>query len=236
MKFIIYKVTNLLNKKIYIGKHKTHNIHDDYYGSGLLILKAIKVYGLENFRKEILFVFDTEEEMNRKEAELVNEEFLLREDTYNLRLGGSGGFDYINKNKEFKEKAINTVKNWPEEKKNEVNKKKARPGNLNGMFGRDRSGKNNPRYGVSLSQETKEKIGNGNKGKKRTAEVKTILSENTKRIWSDISKRKERSELYKMKGIKPPSPKGKLWWNNGHTVIRSEFCPGEGYIRGRKIG
>lgn len=43
-------------------------------------------------------MFDTEEEMNTKEAELVTEEFCLREDTYNICVGGKGGFSHINKN------------------------------------------------------------------------------------------------------------------------------------------
>jgi hypothetical protein len=60
--------------------------------------RAIKKYGEENFKREILFECSSREEMNAKEAELVNENFLKRDDIYNLQVGGGGGFDYINKN------------------------------------------------------------------------------------------------------------------------------------------
>lgn len=97
MFFLIYKITNNVNGKVYIGKHQTNNIEDGYMGSGKLVRRAIKKYGSENFEREILFKFDTEEEMNSKEAELVTEEFCERDDTYNLCPGGHGGFGYINK-------------------------------------------------------------------------------------------------------------------------------------------
>lgn len=63
-------------------------------GSGLLIRRAIKKHGKEHFTKEILFVFDNEQAMNDKEAELV----VVSEDTYNLCSGGQGGFSFINSN------------------------------------------------------------------------------------------------------------------------------------------
>jgi hypothetical protein len=57
-------------------------------GSGTLIRREIKKYGLDRFEKIILFQFDTEQEMLNKEAELVNREFISREDTYNIIVGG----------------------------------------------------------------------------------------------------------------------------------------------------
>jgi group I intron endonuclease len=66
-------------------------------GSGKILNRAIEKYGIENFKKDILEYFDTAEEMFAREKELVNDEFLLREDVYNIRRGGFGGFDYINK-------------------------------------------------------------------------------------------------------------------------------------------
>ena len=96
MFYIVYKTTNLINGKFYIGTHKTVDMHDDYLGSGKLLKKAIDKYGAVNFKKEIMFVFDNPEEMFAKEAEIVTEEFLSDNNTYNLKIGGFGGFDYVN--------------------------------------------------------------------------------------------------------------------------------------------
>jgi len=96
--YLVYKTTNLVNGKIYIGKHETDNLDDGYLGSGILIRRAIEKYGEENFKREILFECSSREEMNAKEAELVNEDFLKRDDVYNLKQGGQGGFDFIIEN------------------------------------------------------------------------------------------------------------------------------------------
>lgn len=98
MFYTVYKTTNKITNKIYIGKHQTKDLNDGYIGSGKRLWNSICKYGIENFEKEILFVFETEAEMNAKEKQLVTEEFCLREDTYNLCPGGKGGWGYVNSN------------------------------------------------------------------------------------------------------------------------------------------
>lgn len=99
MHYLIYKITNRLDNKFYVGKHKTENKDDGYFGSGLLLDYAVKKHGKENFVKELLFECSTEEEMNRRETDIVDEDFVARDDTYNLKLGGTGGWDHVLKNK-----------------------------------------------------------------------------------------------------------------------------------------
>lgn len=104
-KYIVYKTTNLVNGKIYIGVHKTLTPYefDGCIGNGIymnsksrcnknyVFHRAVLKYGLENFKRETLQVFDKEEDAYNLEKELVNEEFINSPNTYNMVLGGCGG-------------------------------------------------------------------------------------------------------------------------------------------------
>jgi hypothetical protein len=104
-----YKTTNMINGKIYIGVHKTNNINDGYIGSGLIISRAIKKYGKENFKREILEEFDTLAEAYLEESKIVNESFVNRSDTYNITIGGDGGWYHTKGKIVVKDKDGNTM-------------------------------------------------------------------------------------------------------------------------------
>lgn len=105
VKYIVYCTTCVVNNKIYIGVHKTNpNIYDSYVGNGCYsnqphtykfsktkFQAAINKYGIKNFRRATIAVFDTADEAYALEEEIVNEQFLSRPDVYNMALGGKGG-------------------------------------------------------------------------------------------------------------------------------------------------
>ena len=95
-KYLVYKITNNINNKIYIGVHQTKDVNDDYMGSGKVLKRAINKYGVKYFIKEILYECETQEEMLQRETDIVNKEFVRRKDTYNINLGGYGGFYCLN--------------------------------------------------------------------------------------------------------------------------------------------
>jgi group I intron endonuclease len=151
---VIYKTTNLINEKIYIGKDKKNN--PKYLGSGILLNNAIKKYGRENFKKEIIQECKSLEELNESETFwILKLESYKREIGYNISFGGEGG---------------DTISNNP--RKHEIGKKHSE----------QLRGKPSVMKGKNHSQETKEKLrltssgeNNGMFGKHHTEETKKIL-------------------------------------------------------------
>lgn len=102
--YIVYLTTNLVNKKIYIGVHKTYtpNEFDGYLGCGVQVNKpssykyaqtpfqfAVAKYGPKNFIRKTLKEFNNLEDALDLEAQLVTKEFIKRKDTYNITEGGN---------------------------------------------------------------------------------------------------------------------------------------------------
>lgn len=91
----IYKTTNLVNGKIYIGQHKWSGSEIDthYFGSGKLLKAAIKAYGKENFNYELLEWCDSFEQLNEREQYWERVYGLpdpTRKIGYNITAGGQG--------------------------------------------------------------------------------------------------------------------------------------------------
>lgn len=102
----IYKTTNVINNKYYVGVHSTDDLDDGYIGSGKYLWNSIRKHGRENFRCEILEFFDSRDELVGKEIELVNEGMLNDPLCMNLKCGGYGGFC----NEEHREKFLESAK------------------------------------------------------------------------------------------------------------------------------
>ncbi len=158
MYFFVYQTTNLLNGKVYVGVHRTININDGYLGSGKRMLYAIKKYGRQNFIREILYLAVSKEDAEYQERLIVNPVFLIRNDVYNLAIGGKNCEPYPR----TEEQKIQARENL----------RKAAAKHLDLL-------KNNQEYRVSYvnkaSRAQKLKIqihGNSFKGKKHTAESK----------------------------------------------------------------
>jgi hypothetical protein len=107
---IIYKTTNLVNGKIYIGKDVKNN--PDYLGSGLILKNAINKYGKENFIKEVLETCSTQIELNEKEVFWI-EKLRATDKTigYNIAPGGRGGNIYFHLPEEIQQKIKTSVAN-----------------------------------------------------------------------------------------------------------------------------
>lgn len=92
----IYKTTNLLSGKYYIGMHSTDNLNDGYMGSGKRLRRSLNKYGKENHKVEILEFLISREELKKREKEIVTLNEIAKVECMNLTVGGEGSFDIIN--------------------------------------------------------------------------------------------------------------------------------------------
>ena len=96
----IYKTTNLINRKIYVGQHSTDKLEDGYIGCGIygqsdateniLFHRAVRKYSYKNFRREIIEFCESEDELSNREIFWIRE--LKSQDStigYNISRGGN---------------------------------------------------------------------------------------------------------------------------------------------------
>jgi hypothetical protein len=97
--YTVYRTTNTVTGRFYIGVHKTNNPLDDYLGSGLALKEAIKKYGRKTFTKEVLFSFEHRDDAYAKEKELVTKVLIESGQVYNIATGGVPSIDWGNRRK-----------------------------------------------------------------------------------------------------------------------------------------
>lgn len=217
---IVYKTVNLINGKIYIGKDEANN--PKYLGSGTVLKKAIKKYGISNFKKEILEECNCREDLSTCEIKWINK---LNSTNpvigYNIAEGGTGGNTYYGKSKseliDIKTKISKSLANrkFTEEHKNKLSKsaslrKGNKPNVFNGMkmeeyleedYAKDIKNKISSslkeHYKDGMSKEQRQKISKAMKGRKlgpMSEEHKKNLKESFKN--RDIVKRKKLIKSY----------------------------------------
>ena len=226
--YCIYKITNKINGNRYIGQHKYEdesNPMGKYKGSGLLLHKAYKKYGIENFETEILY-----KRIRDKETVDAMEIWAIEKykPEYNIAKGGSGGDIYHQLDDEGKKRMTGSGPNNPFYGKHHSEETKRK----HSLWVKEyQSGENNPFYGKHHSEESKRKISESNKGKKRTEEYKIKLSDNWKGE-KNPNYGKHLSEETKRKIS--DAKKGRHWYTNGVDSVLTFECP-IGYKPGRVL-
>jgi len=157
MNHYVYEITNNINGKKYIGKRscKCDVANDKYMGSGILLKKSIKRYGIENFTKEILLVCITKQEALEYEKLLIDKYDATKNTKYyNIHEGGKGGNTKAGYSEEqlrqFGQKVSNSLKNsskfWSVISSEEYKEKKRKE-----MLNRENHMKN-PKYKEMFSE------------------------------------------------------------------------------------
>lgn len=192
-KYYIYEITNLVNGKTYIGQHITDDLEDGYLGSGKALKAAIKKYGRENFKKEILIFANGPASLNFIEKCLVPLWWAELPTNYNMKEGGHNGSRMTAEAR--KKISIGRMgkkhRPMPEAQRLAMSKrmKGKQPEHLSKLIK-----ENHPRLGKKHSEETKRKMVLAKLGKKmppRSKEHCEKISQRMKnRIVSEETKRK----------------------------------------------
>lgn len=189
----IYRTINLINGKIYIGKRSTRKLpsEDNYKGSGKVISNAFKLYGKENFSKEILAYRNSEDEIYALEALYVTKVQVKSKQYYNIKEGGLGA-SKGSSNHFYGKPGKGLFSEKARQKAKEVNKLKL--GDKNHFYGKHHTDVTKKK----LSESAKLRIGNKNHFFTKTH--------------SDLSKLKQ-SESKKNKFLSDPDYSLKLSWS-----------------------
>lgn len=168
----IYKTTNTINNKIYIGQ--TIKDDDNYLGSGKLLLKAVQKYGgKKNFKREILEHCKTRKQLNEREIFWIAFYNSTNPQIgYNIMLGGQEGGNTISNNPNIEQIKNNISKSIKEKYNNDAIYREK----MMKVLSKPRS------ESTKLNMSLNSKGISRNKGKVVSQETKNILSIINKRI------------------------------------------------------
>lgn len=111
----IYKTTNTITGRYYIGMHSTDDLTDEYMGSGKRLRRSLNKHGKENHVVEILEFMCSRKELIEKEKEIVNLKEIAKKNCMNLMPGGEGGLcSEAHIEKLRKAASANMYKKWKE--------------------------------------------------------------------------------------------------------------------------
>lgn len=105
----IYKTTNLVNGKIYVGK-KTGEFDSNYLGSGRYLNNAINKYGRLNFNVIVIDYAVNLSDLNNKEIFWISFYRSHEFEMYNISKGGDGGNTFLNLTESDRQARINKIK------------------------------------------------------------------------------------------------------------------------------
>jgi len=162
---VIYKITNLVNGKFYIGKDKYNK--ETYYGSGMIINQAIAKHGKENFKREIVEYCNSEDHMNEREVYWIDKlNARERGIGYNIHKGGTFGGDVFTNhpNRELYRKRISEAAKKTNARNREIHRK-----NSTELW-------KDPEYRTKVLENQKKTMSSDEYRKKRTKMMKEICN------------------------------------------------------------
>lgn len=212
----VYKITNKLNGKIYVGKRASEVFDEKYWGSGRAIKNSINKYGINNFTREILQWYNSDDELNTGERFWINKlKSNQKEFGYNFTDGGTGG---------------NTIKYLSEEEKvNRLNKIAETKANYSEDKKLELHNKLSIAASTSLRKLYDSGYENNNKGRKwyTNGIEDKMCFECPEGYWAGRTHNNIDYSFSKSK------LKGRKWYNNGSKQVWAYECPNsEGWVEG----
>jgi group I intron endonuclease len=200
-----YVTTNIVNNKKYVGMHSAVNVNNYYLGSGVLLKKAIKKYGKENFKKDILCICESKEIAHENEKKYIEQYNSTQPNGYNIHPNGGLGLNDYHTDESLEKMSIN------------------------------RSGKPAWNKGIKHTDVAIQKMiaakakYKGKSGHKHTEEFKRdVAKRNSERIITDVTREKRRQNMLGRKSSEATKEKmqkshiGLNTWSKGRKLTEEQ--------------